>query len=178
MVLFTVPLVIGGIVLAPNIINTFYGYGFTPSVFALQLLVIVIGISLINYPYVVMLVVADKQKKNFFITIAGAVVNIGLNFILIPRYGFYGSIAATMVVSFLVLIVTVTLSGYYRIIQIFNKKLLKTGGIAALAGFLMYLVVEYRFIGDLNVVAICAIGAGVYVGTLWLVHTFFTPITS
>ncbi len=50
--------------------------------------------GLYNYMTYVFLLI-KRTKLQAYVTLAGVVVNIGLNFILIPYYGMYGAIAAT-----------------------------------------------------------------------------------
>ncbi len=170
MVFLALPLIVGFVVLAPRIVYYLYGSDFTPSILALQLMIFIIGINLINYPYTIMLVVADKQKVNFLLIILGGIVNIVLNFILIPRYGFYGSIIATIIASVLVFLLVVFLSSYYKIIEVFNKKTFYSIVIASLASFLMYLVINYPLVYGLNIILVGFIGFAVYSIILFFIY--------
>ena len=51
MIILAIPLTTGGIVLAPKIIDLFYGSNYSPSIFAFQLLIFVTGLSFLYYPY-------------------------------------------------------------------------------------------------------------------------------
>ena len=107
MIFLTIPLVTGGIALASKVIYFFYGSDFAPSAFAFQLLMMVIGISFIIYPFSVILVVFDQQKKNFTLIIVGVFVNIILSILFIGRYGFYGVIMSTAI-SFLIILLLIS----------------------------------------------------------------------
>ncbi len=162
MLFLTIPTVVGGYVLAPKIIETFYGNDFTPSVVALQLLMLVIGISFLNYPYTIMLVAAEQQKKNFLIMVGGALVNVILNLIFIPRYGFSGAIISTIISSALVFFSTVVLFKYTTPIVVINKRLIKVCFISIISSVAMYYVITLHFIYSLNVIFTCLIGALTY----------------
>lgn len=43
------------------------------------------------------LVIEDRQIFDMFNTVMGAIINVGLNFLLIPHYGIYGSALATVI---------------------------------------------------------------------------------
>ncbi|MCX6718100.1 MAG: flippase [Candidatus Staskawiczbacteria bacterium] len=168
MILLALPIIAGGIALSGSIIRFFYGPNFGPSVLALQLLIFVAGISFINYPYSVILIVSDHQKRNFGLIIAGAVLNIILNFLFIPVFGFYGVIISTIISCFVVLASTIFLSRKLALIKSFNKNLLKTALISLFSSLVMYSVISLKFISGLNVIFVFGIGVLVY-GLLLLV---------
>lgn len=170
MIFLAIPIVVGGVVLAPKIIYSFYGREFMPSVLAFELLVLVIGISFINYPYTMILVVADKQKNTFLLMAIGAALNIVLDFIFIPRYGFYASIAATIISCLVVLLLTVILSWRHKVIHVFNKKLFSAAFISLFSSAAMYFVVTLKPIYDLNVVLVSVIGFLTYIGVLFFFY--------
>ncbi|MSU54313.1 MAG: flippase [Candidatus Staskawiczbacteria bacterium] len=162
MLLLTIPIVVGGYVLAPKIIWSFYGADFAPSVIALQLLMLVIGVSFLNYPYTIMLVAAEQQKKNFLIMAFGAVVNVILNLVFIPKYGFSGAIIATLISCILVFFSTIVIFKYTTPIVILNRRLMKVFFISIVSSGIMYYVITSHFIYSLNVIVACLAGALAY----------------
>lgn len=179
MILLAIPTVTGGVALAPKIINFLYGHAFAPSALALQLLIFVVGISFVNFPYNVILVVANQQKKNFSLIMAGVIINIILNFILIPIYGFYGAIVATIIASIIVLFSTIIICKYKTSIFVFNKRLLRAMLISSFSALIMYFVISYHSIFQLNVILLCLIGGLVYILVLFLSYKgagFFSKI--
>ncbi len=162
MLWLALPMVTGMIVIAPKIIYAFYGPGFSPSILALQLLIIVIGISFITIPYSVILVVADQQKKNFSLIVVGAVMTIGLNVILVPWFGFYGSIISALIASSAVFFGTVAVAHYTTAIRIVNKNLLLATVISAFSSAVMYGLIHNQFMDHAPLVIICFTGALVY----------------
>jgi O-antigen/teichoic acid export membrane protein len=173
MIFLAMPIMTGIMVLAPKIINTFYGSNFYPSISALQLLIFVVGINFINFPYSIILVVADQQRKNFILMVSGAVINIALNFLLIPVFGFYGVIISTIISSILVLFSTIILSMRFTPIHIFDKKLLGVTLISVLSSFIMYLVISCPLVYRFNVVFVCLFGLLVYLFSSMFFYRIF-----
>lgn len=166
MIFLTVPIITGGIMLAPKIIDFFYGSEFAPSIIVLQTLIAVTGIAFINYPYGVMLAVADHQRKNFALIALGIIADIILGFILIPKYGLFGAAMAAAVISIITLLFTIIVSKLFLPIAIFDKKLLKSTFVACFASFIMFFVIRQITACNLNVFLDIAIGFSVYFLTL------------
>ncbi len=162
MIFLVMPIVVGGITLAPKIIHFFYGASFNPSILAFQLLMVVVAINFIHYPYGVMLIVSDHQKKNFFLIIAGIIINVILNIIFIPWYGFYGAIISVIISSLIILFLTMIISRNFIEISLFNIKLLKYSMVAGLFSYVTFCVINLPFVYRLNIFYSIAIGALTY----------------
>ncbi len=67
MIFLALPIVVGDITLAPRIIDWIYDPSYFPSILAFQILILTAGISFLSSPFGQILVVANQQKKNFFI---------------------------------------------------------------------------------------------------------------
>ena len=90
------PLAIGGIIIAPSLINLLYGAEYLPATLSFQLLFVTLVIS---YPagIITNLILAFKQQKTFTIAmVAGALGNFLLDLLLIPYFGIAGSVVATI----------------------------------------------------------------------------------
>ena len=161
-IFLVMPIVAGGITLAPKIIDFFYGGDFAPSILAFQLLMVVVGLTFINYPFSVILIISDHQQKNFFLIVAGVLVNIILGVMLIPFYGFYGAIISVIASSSTILLLTMITSKNFIDISLFNAKLLKHGIIAGLFSGVMLWVMHLPFIWRLNVFYSFAAGVLAY----------------
>ena len=170
MIFLAMPVVTGGVVLAPKIINFFYGSSFAPSIFAFQFLIFVIGISFINYPYSVILVVSDQQKKNFALMVVGIVINIILNLMLIPAYKLSGAVIATMISSLITLFLTIIVSKYFTATAVFNTKLLKAAAAAIFSSVIMVFVIRLPMIYNLNIFCSITIGILIYSFILFLLY--------
>ena len=97
MIILAIFVVIIGLVFSPYIINIFYGQLFSPAILALQILIIMAGLNYIYSPFYLVLVATNNQKKIFWISFIGAIINIILNIILIPYYSLYGAAVATLI---------------------------------------------------------------------------------
>lgn len=170
MIFLTMPVVAGGIVLAPKIINFFYGSGFTPSIFAFQILMFVVGINFINYPFSIILVVSDQQKKNFALIVLGMAVNVILNLLLIPAYKLPGAVIATMISSLVTLFLTIIVSKYFTATAVFNVKLLKGAMAAIFSSVIMVFVIRLPMIYNLNIFCSITIGILIYSFILFLLY--------
>lgn len=82
------------------IINFLYGFAYITSVFALQISIwtgifVFWGVAAGN-----MLVIENLNKHNLIKSIQGLLINVTLNYILIPKYGINGAAIATLISQF------------------------------------------------------------------------------
>jgi O-antigen/teichoic acid export membrane protein len=162
MIFLAVPTVAGGILLAPKIIDFIYDPSYLPSILAFKMLIIMAGISLLCSPFSQVLVVAHQQKKLFWITLLGAIINVILNSILIPRYSLYGAAVATVVTIFLILLLLFRFTLKLTPIKPFNLKFLFGFLSAIFATIPMYFIISQPRIYNLNVFPSILIGAAIY----------------
>ncbi len=85
------------LIFSPLIINLFLGGKYIPSIIPLRILSINILIVSISFAFGNPLIAWRKQKYHTISLAAGALTNIGLNFILIPQYSYIGAAYATVV---------------------------------------------------------------------------------
>ena len=162
MILLAFPLMVGGIVLASKIIDLIYGHDFLPSILAFQILIIMAGICFLYRPFLEVLIASDRQKKVFWVVFAGAIINIFLNSILIPKYSLYGAAVATVVTHFLMSILFFNLTSKHTLIKPLNLKFVFYLIIAIFSSFLMYLIISRPQIYNFNIFLVISIGALVY----------------
>lgn len=112
MVSIAIPLGIGGTILARPIMNLLYGPKYSEGIIVFQILIWVMALIYINSIYARGMWACNKQKEFLKIVIAQAVVNILLNFILIPKFGIIGAAAST---------VSAELLGFFFYYREFNK---------------------------------------------------------
>ncbi len=96
------PVLICGIVLSNDVINTLFGKEFQNSIIALQVLLLGIIFVFQILLFQTILNSIDKQKIVMHIGLVGLVVNIILNSLLIPKYSFKGAAATTVLSELLV----------------------------------------------------------------------------
>ncbi|MCX5726499.1 MAG: flippase [Candidatus Saganbacteria bacterium] len=96
------PLVIGGVLVAHKLIGSVFGREFLPAVPSFQVLLIGAGVIFLSMAYGNSLIACNRQKQYTIAVTIGAVVNLILNFILIPKYSLFGAAVATLIAEILV----------------------------------------------------------------------------
>jgi O-antigen/teichoic acid export membrane protein len=91
-----------GVLCAPTI-ETLYGLKYASAVQPARLLVIGQGINLFTQLAFVVLVATHRRRLYPIATLVGLIVNVALNFVLIPRYSATGAGIATIVTEVIVL---------------------------------------------------------------------------
>jgi O-antigen/teichoic acid export membrane protein len=176
MIILAIPLVIGGIVLAPKIIDFIYDPSFAPSIFAFQILMIVAGFIYLSEPFYRVLIASDQQKKIIFITLVGAMVNIILNFILIPRYSLYGAAIASVTTYAILLFLFIRFTKKFTVFSPFNFGLLKVLIFTSLATLIMYFVISYHSFYNLHVLLVILLGGIVYFTSFMILEKLLRKI--
>lgn len=96
LILISIPVGIGTTVLAEKIIVFIYGIEYTPSIIALKILIWASVLSFINCIPATVLNSMDKQRNVMIFTCSGTILNILLNYLLIPRMSLEGAGIATV----------------------------------------------------------------------------------
>ena len=156
------PLVAGGIILAPKIIDFVYGPAYVSSALAFQILIIMFSALFFYNPFYQALLVHDQQKKFFWVSLLAAAINFFLNLILIPKFSLYGAAAASVVTAFSALFLYVLLAWRFTSIKIFNLNFLLTAGLSVFSTLIMYFVISRPFIYNFSVLISITIGSLVY----------------
>ena len=157
-----IPLVIGGIVLAPRIIDFIYDQSFIPSIFAFQILIVMVGIIFLYYPFSQVLVASNQQKKVFWAVFYGVIINVVLNLILIPKFSLYGAAIATVITNLLIFFLLFRFALKFTSISPFNLRFLLTFIGVCFSSAIMYFVISQSAIFYLNVLLSALIGVGTY----------------
>lgn len=127
------PIGVGTTLLADRIILLIFGSEFIPSIIALQILIWAGVLSFINCTPATLLNSINEQKTLMKITGLGAIFNISMNLILIPKLGYVGASIATVATEFIVGVIL-----FYFISKYMYKNLLdKTITRPIIAGMLM-----------------------------------------
>ena len=104
--------------IADYLVPLFYGQAYAESA---EVLVIHVWAGVFFFTSALVsrwLLIEDALKAAFYVQAAGAVVNLGLNFWLIPKYGVVGAATATLISGFI--------SGYV-VLLFFHPKLYPMG---------------------------------------------------
>lgn len=115
--LFSIPISVGGFILADKIILLFYSEDFIPSIKPLKLLMIYIFILSIREVYAYSLNAFKLEKKYLKVVGISASINFLLNLIFIPIYGY---MAAALITTATEIINLVLMRKYIRNIVKFN----------------------------------------------------------
>jgi O-antigen/teichoic acid export membrane protein len=91
-----VPLTVIGLTLADRLIPFLYGNQFGDSVLVFQLLSSITILRLLDNTLATSLTATDRQGWLSTITALAAVVNVGLNLVILPRYSFRGAAVTTI----------------------------------------------------------------------------------
>jgi len=95
------PIAVAGAVLASPVINIFYGSDFGPAAVPLAVLLFAAGAKSLNFCAIWVLVASDRERLVLWITAGGAVANLSLGLVLIPRFGVAGAAVSEALTQFL-----------------------------------------------------------------------------
>lgn len=173
--LMAIPLAVGIFVIAPEAIRIFYGDRFIQSVIPLRILILSLPAVFLSFPVGSVLNSSDKQHINTINLGVTMLINVGLNFILIPKFEYIGaSIAATISLYYLLS------SNWYFVSSVtpYNKKYLinKILGII-FASLLMGATAWFILSIKLDMIVAIMIGALVYISVLYLAKIVTTGDT-
>lgn len=159
--MLSLPIIGGTLILAPKLISLLAGEQYKPACLALRILILATLFSYLNGLFVYLIISLELQKRLLLIITATVIINVVLNFILIPRYSYLGAAVATviseaagMVFSFLV-----AKSGYpFRLRFDFVPKTVLAAGLMCL-GLLLF---------NLNLFVHIALGVVIYIAFLFV----------
>jgi O-antigen/teichoic acid export membrane protein len=172
MILLALPLIVGGNVLASKIINALYPVDFSPVILAFQILILIAGITFIYKPFFDAMIALDQQAKIFWITFGGALINVILNLILIPKFSLYGAAVATFVTNFLILLIVIIFMKKFTFIDFPLLKIILTFLIAIISTFVMCFVIKQPLVGGINIFFLIFLGAAVYSVVVLLIRKY------
>jgi len=123
-----------------EIIEFIYSSEFLPATMAFKLLIVMAALLYIHTIYYHVLIISNQQKRVFWVLLASAVVNVGLNALLIPRYTLNGAALASVISQLLVLILYVLITFRHTVINAdFMKPFLSILTVSAISGVSLYL---------------------------------------
>jgi len=161
-ILIIVPLIIGTLFLAEDIIGIIGGEEFLISANVLRILIVALAFIFFGNLFNSILLSANLQNKLMHILSFCAVFNIGLNFIFIPMYSYNGAAAVSLVTEFLVVLLT----AYYANKYVDFKFSVRGWGRIFLSGIAMFLFL--MIFDNLNFVYAGAGSILAYILFLWL----------
>jgi O-antigen/teichoic acid export membrane protein len=162
-VILGAPLVAGGLVLAPDIVELAGGSDFADAAEPLQILLVAGALSWVNGVFGYALIAKGRQASALWLNLAGLVFNVGLNLLLIPRYGIVIAAVVTVASELLILAGSYPLMRRHFSFFPWPRTLPAALLCAALMGGLLWLLRD----GPLPVLLV--LGTAVYAGLLWAV---------
>jgi O-antigen/teichoic acid export membrane protein len=163
--LLGLPIAVGTTLLANKIIFFIYSTSFYQTVITLQILIWVIPFIFLTYMSRVIMVSINKQDQLLKIIILYLILNIALNLIIIPIYGYIGAAIVTVVTE----IVSFTLYYYYLSKFICKIQIYKYFSKPVIASAIMGLFVYYI---NLNLFLVIVIATIIYILVLIILKTF------
>ncbi len=86
------PICVAGAVAGGRFVEVLYGSSMLPAAVPAQMFFVIFTVSFLSTPLSMALYVLEKTHVNLLIYLLLAVLNVGLDFVLIPRFGVYGAI--------------------------------------------------------------------------------------
>lgn len=164
------PLTVGLIFTSPSVVLLLSGEGFAPAILTSQIVafnILVVGISGVMG----LQVLYPMGKINIVIlcTFIGAVVNVVLNVLLIPRYGHNGTAVAYMLAEVAVTASMFIIGRKYIPIQFFKKEHLHYVGGGIVMGGVLYFISLLGLSNISTLITMICVGIMVYIIVLlWL----------
>jgi O-antigen/teichoic acid export membrane protein len=163
LLIFIIPLIIGILFLSPRIVTLIAGQDFILSAGVLDVLIFAGAIIFLAVLFSNMLIALEKQKSLTYIYGLGALINLGANFIFIPKYSYYGAAATTVGTELIVtLLMLVVLYQVLKRLPSFKAVLKYILAGLVMAGLLYFLAQWPLFI-------LIPLAGLVYFGFLWLI---------
>lgn len=161
------PLAIGGFVLSSSLMSFLYQKSANLVAAAFSILIFSFPFLSLREGTIHILNSQDRQKTNFYIDLVGLIVNVVLNLMLIPGYGFIGAAWATLL-SYLGVVVlsSVCLKMKFELKDAFHS-FLKPLIAALLMGISLYWLQS-----RVHVLFLVFFGAGLYLLFLWFLRGF------
>lgn len=154
----SLPVAIGGTVLAQRIIELVYGVNYGQSILPFQILIWSVFTIYVNVSFGVTLLAGGREKQYLKCVGTGAILNLLLNVLLIPKFSLIGAAVATIITEVYVLAAI-----YYYAHAVLNIPLFEDLYRALLAASLMGFFVAVL---NLNTVFLIVLGAVLYLAIL------------
>jgi O-antigen/teichoic acid export membrane protein len=113
LVVLGAPLVAGGLVLAPQIVDLAGGDEFAGAAEPLQILLVAGALIWVNGVFGAALIAKDRQASALWLNVAALIFNLGLNLALVPAYGIVVAAVITVASELLILAGSVWLMRRY-----------------------------------------------------------------
>lgn len=161
-VIIVLPLVLGTVFLARDIVQIISGPEFSASVPVLRILAFSLACIFFGHFFNMLLIVGHLQKKLMQALFFVAAFNIVLNLFVVSRYSYFGAATAAVLTEGLVVILTSSLA--YRNLR-FRPRLSGIGKVAVSA---LGMAITLYFLSESPFIVAGSVSLIVYTGLLWL----------
>jgi len=160
--LISILILIYGLLFSDKIILIIYGKAYNPSISALEVLIWVIPFIFLTVLLGSLLAAVNKQRMVTIVAGVNAALNIVLNIILIPKYGFIGASVATVLTEALgfLLMFNYVSKNFYKISLIHNIGKPVVGGVCTT-------LIIYLLLAQFNWVLVGILGLIIYSSVLY-----------
>lgn len=165
----SLPMAIGLMMVAPQLVPLFLGDGFYKSILIVRILavlIVVVGLSVLISGQC--LTAMGKQKQANICVIVGAMVNFIMNLVLIPFCGALGAAIATVVAETLIVVMLFGFAREYVKIRETVKQFLKYGSCSAIMAGMIYALNYTGWSNEILLLSKVVLGVVVYFGSLLL----------
>ena len=171
LLIIALPVSAGTLFIAYDLINFLGGPDYLPGgAIALQILIWFLPFSYINGLTQYVLIAIDKQRSITWAVVVAAIINITLNLVLIPLYGYQASSAITIVTELVLLVPFSWIM--WRALGKGSVPLITTGWRPVLAaGVMMAVLFGLSLAGIHQFIVTIGVGGVVYLGTLAVTRT-------
>jgi O-antigen/teichoic acid export membrane protein len=156
------PLVAGGLVLAPQIIELAGGEEFKDAAEPLRILLAAGALAWVNGVFGYALIAANRQTSALWLNLSALAFNVGLNFLLVPRYGIVVAAIITVASELVILLGAYPLMRRYFDFFPTPRTLAPAVAAAAAMGGVLWLL------DDAPLAVLVVLGAALYGGVLWV----------
>ncbi len=148
-----------------EIIHILYGAGYDKSILIFQILAWLLVLRFFGSAYGLVITSANRQSLRMYSVFVASVVNIGLNLVLIPKYGNIGASVATVITNSILTVVYILITKRLLNSFIVDWSFLKTILLTATFGVAVYYFKGYNFVLTTGFVLIYIIVMYVYIFT-------------
>lgn len=143
-----------------------YFYG---SDIGLQILVFALMFSFINTLFSFVLISVNQQKRLLWINIGAIVVNLIINALVIPRWGFRGAAMTSVIAELYILAATYSASRHYLKYHLRFGNIFKIIMSSVVMGIVVFVLREplSGLIGNKNLLVLIPVGGAMYAGMLF-----------
>ncbi|MCI0515552.1 flippase [candidate division KSB1 bacterium] len=155
-----------GILFANLLISFFFKGEYTPAIVTLQILLVGIAFEYPNWMLNATLISMNRQIVIMFLGMGGLAVKILLNLMLIPRYGYNGAAAGTVIAEFMIFLGAVIYLYRHHI----NLPVLRLAIKPMLATVLIF--VTFKYLTVVPVLPLMILMGLIYLGAILVLRTF------